>query len=290
VNPKSQQQTGQNKAGHYLLGIQQIPGSYPVAYWVAGSYLVLFTLFQIFLNGNNDMATIVFVSPKGGAGKTTSALLLATQLARSAAVTVIDADPNRPIASWAMGPNTPKNLTVVSDADEESIMDRIEEAAGKTPFVIVDLEGTAAKIVIMAVSQADFVIVPTQGSQLDAEQAGRAFRVIQQQEKMVRRTQPTYTLPYAVLLTRTNPAIRTRTLSHIEKGLVNAGVPVLTTEIHEREAYRAMFSFRQPLEHLNPAEVANLDKAIGNAEAFAAEVVAMLRRVKAAAQPEQVAS
>lgn len=224
------------------------------------------------------MPTIVFVSPKGGAGKTTSALVLASQLARSAKVTVIDADPNRPIATWAKGSNTPSNLTVVADADEENIMERIEEASAATPFVVVDLEGTASKIVVMAVSQADFVIVPTQGSQLDAEQAGRAFRVIQQQEKIVRRTQPSYTLPYAVLLTRTNSAIRTRTLSHIQRGLVDAGIPVFDTELNEREAFKAMFSFRQPLEHLNGAEVANLDKAIANAEAFAKEVIVTLRK------------
>lgn len=224
------------------------------------------------------MPTIVFVSPKGGAGKTTSALVLASQLARSAPVTVIDADPNRPIATWAKGVNTPANLKVVADADEENIMERIEAAAADTPFVVVDLEGTASKIVVMAVSQADFVIVPTQGSQLDAEQAGRAFRVIQQQEKIVRKAQPNYTLPYAVLLTRTNSAIRTRTLSHIQRGLVDAGVPVFDTELNEREAFKAMFSFREPLEHLNPADVANLDKAIANAESFAQEVIATLRK------------
>lgn len=223
------------------------------------------------------MPTIVFVSPKGGAGKTTSALVLASQLARSTLVTVIDADPNRPIAAWATGSNKPSNLTVIGDADEENIMDKIEEAAGKTPFVIVDLEGTASKIVVMAVSQADFVIVPTQGSQLDAEQASRAFRVIQQQEKIVRRTQPSYNLPYGVLLTRTNPAIRTRTLAHIARGLGDAGIPVFKTELNEREAFKAMFSFRQPLEHLNSVSVANLDKAIANAEEFAAEVIQVLR-------------
>lgn len=227
------------------------------------------------------MPTIVFVSPKGGAGKTTSALVLASQLSRSAEVTVIDADPNHPIATWATGANVPPTLHVVSDADEENIMEKIEEAAARTPFVIVDLEGTASKIVVMAVSQADFVIVPTQGSQLDAEQAGRAFRVIQQQEKIVRRTQPSYKLPYSVLLTRTNSAIRTRTLAHIEKGLVDAGIPVFETELNEREAFRAMFSFRQPLEHLRPSDVANLDKAIANAEAFAQEVITTLRKGQA---------
>jgi chromosome partitioning protein len=224
------------------------------------------------------MPTIVFVSPKGGAGKTTSALILALQIARGTKVTIIDADPNHPIKAWATSENKPINLTVVSDVDEDNIAEKIEEASEQTPFVIVDLEGTASKIVIMAVSRADFVIVPTQGSQLDAEQAGRAFRVIQQQEKSVRRVQPDYKLPYSVLLTRTNPAIRTRTLRHIEQGLIDAGIPVFRTELNEREAFRAMFSFRQPLENLNGADVANLDKAIANAESFASEVIETLRK------------
>lgn len=218
------------------------------------------------------MPTIVFVSPKGGAGKTTSSLILAEQLSRSADVTIIDADPNRPIESWAKGGAKPEQLHIIADADEENIIERIEDAAMRTPFVIVDLEGTASKIVLMAISQADLVIVPTQGSQLDAEQAGRAFRVIAQQEKMSRRK-----VPYSVLLTRTNSAIRTRTLAHIEKGLIAAGIPVFNTELNEREAFRAMFSFRQPLSGLSVSDVANLDKAISNAEQFAQEVIATLR-------------
>lgn len=50
------------------------------------------------------MPTIVFVSPKGGAGETTSAIVLATWIAvRGRAVTVIDADPNHQIKTWAGG-------------------------------------------------------------------------------------------------------------------------------------------------------------------------------------------
>jgi chromosome partitioning protein len=218
------------------------------------------------------MPTIVFVSPKGGAGKTTSALILAEQIARSAPVTIIDADLNHPIQSWAAGPNTPKNLTVVSNADEENIIDVIEESATRTPFVIVDLEGTAAKIVLLAVSQADLVIVPTQGSQLDAAQASRALRVIKQQEKMSRRT-----VPYGVLITRTNPTIRTRTSGHLMTTFREAGIAMLDTELHEREAFKALFAFNQPLSHLDPKDVSNIDKAIANAEAYAAEVISMLR-------------
>lgn len=227
------------------------------------------------------MPTIVFVSPKGGAGKTTAALVLASRLAVRTGVTVIDADPNHPIANWAKGENTPAKLTVVADANEDNIIDRIEEAAAKTPFVVVDLEGTAAKIVLLAVSQADFVIVPTQGSTLDAEQAGRALRVIKQQEKISRRA-----MPHAVLLTRTSVLLRTRNMKDIAANLKTAGVPVLKTELHEREAYRAMFSFRQPLEHLPAKEVSKVEKAIANADALAEEIIETLRALKAPAAAE----
>lgn len=218
------------------------------------------------------MPTIVFISPKGGAGKTTASLILASQIARGAGVSVIDADPNRPIRAWAQGNHVPDNLTVISDAHEENIIERIEAASHANPFVIVDLEGTAAKIVLLAASQADLVLIPTQGSQLDAEQASRAIKAVKDTQKITKRN-----VPYAVLFTRTNPIIRTRTTTHIAKGLRDAGIPVLKTELHEREAYRAMFSFRQTLEGLNPAEVSNIDKAIANAEAFVGEVVDLLR-------------
>lgn len=231
------------------------------------------------------MPTIAFISPKGGVGKTTAALLLASQLARGAKVSIIDADPNHPIAAWGKDAQLPDNLTIIADVDEDNILDRIEEAAAKTPFVIVDLEGTAAKIVLLAVSQADLVLIPMQGSQLDAEQASRAIRVLKQHEKMTGRT-----VPYGVLLSRTSPIIRTRTMGHIQDGLIDAGVPMFTTQLHEREAFRAIFSFRQTLEELDPKDVSNLDKAIANAEQFAVEVIEQLRaNRKSVAKADEVA-
>src|SRR5271167_1593035 len=142
------------------------------------------------------MPTIAFVSPKGGAGKTTSAFLLSTALAKLYDVTVIDADPNHPIQTWANGGNTPQRLTIMWNVDEDTIIERIEDAAAKTPFVVVDLEGTASKIVLHAISQADFVVIPIQGSPLDAKAASRAIRVVVQSEEMSGKK-----IPYAVLFT-----------------------------------------------------------------------------------------
>jgi chromosome partitioning protein len=227
------------------------------------------------------MPTIAIVSPKGGAGKSTSALLLATALANLSEVTIIDADPNHPIKDWAEGGNSPAGLSVVSEVDEDTIIERIEYAASKTPFVVIDLEGTASKIVVYAVSQADLVIIPTQGSPLDAKQASRAIRVVLQSEKMQRKT-----IPYVVLLTRTSPMIRTRTQAHIQKGLIGDGIPVLETELNERDAFRAIFSFNQTLDQLNPDEVPNVDKARVNVWEFVHEVVERLRAAEGGRKEE----
>jgi chromosome partitioning protein len=213
------------------------------------------------------MPTITFVCPKGGVGKTTSALLFSTALAKLYDVTLIDADPNYPIKDWATGGNTPPRLTIMSDIDEDTINDAIEDAASKTPFVIVDLEGTASKIVVYAISQADFVVIPMQASKLDADAASRAIRVVRESEELTGKR-----IPYAVMLTRTSPSIRTRSLAHIQKMLLDAGIPLFETELNEREAFKAIISFQQTLDGLSASEVPNLDKARLNVLEFAEEV------------------
>ena len=219
------------------------------------------------------MPTIALASPKGGAGKTTAALVLATEIAKKGtAVTVIDADPNKPVTDWAKLPGRPDNLTVISNVTEESIIEEIEAAEQRTPFVIIDLEGTASVAVAYAISRADLVIVPTQGSQLDAKQAGRAIRLIKQQEKAFRRK-----IPHAILFTRTSAAIRPRTLRHIQEQFEKHEVVVFDTQLIERDAFRALFSFGGTLDSLKRGEVSNLAAAIINARAFAREVVVRLR-------------
>lgn len=219
------------------------------------------------------MPTIVFATPKGGSGKSTSAVLLATELVASGAtVTIIDADPNRPVARWGQLPGCPASLIVLSDVSERTIVRTIEEQSAKTAFVIVDLEGTASRMIPYAMSRADLVLIPTRGSVLDAVEAVAAIREVKQQEEVFR-----IRIPAAILFTCTSAAIRPRTLSSIEGEFAANGVPVLRTRLHDREAFRALFSFGGTLANLDPATVRNIPAAIENAKAFAQEVVALLR-------------
>jgi len=219
------------------------------------------------------MPTIVFASPKGGAGKSTSAVLLATELACDGiSVAIIDADPNKPVSRWAKLPGKPANLRVIDDVTERNIIRIIDDEATKSAFVIVDLEGTASRTVTYAMSRADLVIIPTQGSTLDAVEAVAALQEVRQQEEAFR-----IKIPAAILFTRTSAAIRPRTLKSIEEEFFNNGVPVFATRINDREPYRALFSFGGTLSSLDPKVASNMKVAIKNAQDFAREVVEMLK-------------
>jgi chromosome partitioning protein len=220
------------------------------------------------------MPIISFASSKGGAGKSTSAVLLATELAqRGTSVTIIDADPNQPVLRWSRKPGKPETLTVIGGVSEETLIDAIDDTARTTAFVIVDLEGTASVMVAHAMTRSDLVIIPTKGSELDGIEAIKVIQFIGRQERAYSRK-----ISYAVLFTQTNPAVRPRTLKSLEADLLQRGIPVFGTALHERDAYRAIFSFGGTLSSLKPDLVRNIPAATGNARAFMAEVVTMLTR------------
>src|SRR5271167_2810924 len=218
------------------------------------------------------MPTISFASSKGGAVKSTSAVLLATEISgRGASVTIIDAAPNQPVTRWSRKPGRPDKLAVVGGVTEETLIDTIDEAARKTTFVIIDLEGTASLMVAQAMSRADLVVIPTKGSELDAIEAVKVIKFIGRQERAYKKA-----IPFAVLFTQTNPAVRPRTLRSLEQDMIQQGIPLFSTALHERDAFRAIFSFGGTLSGLDPNAVSNVPAALNNARQFTAETIAML--------------
>src|SRR4051794_10819671 len=172
---------------------------------------------------------------------------LACELSESGhSVTIIDADPNRPVARWSKRSGKPKNLAVLENVTEETIIKTIDRVRAGSEYVIVDLEGTASLMVAYAISRASLVIIPTQGSMLDAAEAVKAIRLVKRQEEAFK-----LSIPCAVLLTRTNAAIRPRSLNAIEAEFVENGIRVFDVRLHEREAFRAVFSFGGTLSMLD---------------------------------------
>lgn len=219
------------------------------------------------------MPVICFANPKGGAGKTTSALLLASELAsKGARVTIIDADPERWISQWGKLPGRPDNISIISETSEDTIMEQIEQAAQEAQFVIVDLEGTASMLVANAVGMSDLVVIPTQGASMDAKGAAKTIKLIRNQEKLARRS-----IPHGILLTRTSAAVTSRALKNVRDQLDKAGIPVLSSSIVERAAYRDIFDYGGLLSDLDASQVSNLDKAVENAREYAGEILATLK-------------
>jgi len=216
---------------------------------------------------------ITFASSKGGSGKTTSALLLACEIACTKSVTLIDADPRKPITTWSKLPNKPENLTVISNESEKTILDEIEQAAARDPFVIVDLEGTASRLTSYAISQSDLVIVTMKEQQQDALAAIEIIKEIHRDMQAVRRV-----IPYAILFTQSKVVAKSRTARFISRQFrENPQVDTFTTEINERDAFSSIFSVGGSIRSLTPKEVNNLEAAINNVNEFTAETINKLK-------------
>jgi chromosome partitioning protein len=78
-------------------------------------------------------------------------------------------------------------------------------------------------------------------------------------------------------------------LQSIEAEFKQNGVPMFGVQIHEREAYRAVFAYGGTLAELDPAQVANLPAARNNVRTFAGEVIETLKANASVRQQEEVA-
>lgn len=225
------------------------------------------------------MPTIVFANAKGGSGKSTSALVLACELADHTSVSIIDADPNQPITTWSEGGNVPPSLTVVTNESERTILDDIDDAARRSAFVIVDLEGIGSRRVTYAISRSDLVVVPMQEQKPDADMAAKVVEEILIESKAYQRP-----IPFSVLFTRTRVVAKSRNARMIGDDLIkNEALDVLPVELNERDAFASMWTYQCAVRDLEPSRVNNVQAAVNNAHLLAEAVVAHIADLKAEA-------
>jgi chromosome partitioning protein len=222
------------------------------------------------------MPVIVMASPKGGVGKSTCAVLLASEFAQMGAeVVVLDCDPNKSLSRWASR-GTPSGVTVLSDIGRSEIVPTIRKADGDGRIVIVDLEGVASQLVSRSISQADLVIVPMGATALDAEIGSEALALVREEEEALGRS-----IRHAVVLTKTSAAVKSRIQKELEDQLRAAGIDVIEPSLVARAAFSELFSFGRDLTAMmdDPAMVTGgkVEKARENAQAFAEAVYERLK-------------
>lgn len=217
------------------------------------------------------MPVITIANTKGGAGKTTAAVLLAVELAHCGhKVTVFDSDAQAWFSEWYNAARPAGLLSLVTRVTPASLECQIRDMAPDEYFII-DLAGERNQLTATALAFANHVLIPVQGSAMDAKGAMKILDLIKQIKD-----ETGFDIPHSVLLSRVNPMVTTHSLLVIKGLLAQRNVNVLATPIVERGAYREMFDHGATIYDLDPAKTSNLDRAQANAREFAAEIMRLL--------------
>lgn len=221
------------------------------------------------------MAVISFANTKGGAGKTTALLLLATELVRRGKrICVVDTDPQRWISRWFESAKSSRDqVTLATYVTAHTLQKTVQDHAGSYDYVLVDLPGSQSPLLATAIGLSNHILIPIQGSAMDAQGGAQVLEILGYLDKRAN-----IRIPHSVVLSRVNSMITTRSMLVVKGLLAQRDVRVLDTPLIERAPFRDMFDLKTYLHLMDPSRVSNLDKAIANAAAFADEVEMLVAR------------
>jgi chromosome partitioning protein len=147
----------------------------------------------------------------------------------------------------------------------------IRENRANTDCFIIDLPGTKNPLLTMALGISDHVLIPVQGSAMDARGAAEVLEHIEFLNRKMGMK-----IDHSVVLTRVNAMVNTRSLLLVKALLAQKNVRVLDTPIAERAAFRDIFDYGGTLAGLDCHKVSNIDKALENARHFTNEVMRLM--------------
>lgn len=172
------------------------------------------------------------INTKGGVGKTTTAVHLATMLARKSKTLLIDGDPQASAASWAAWRRetdfSPSPTTTCLAG--KAILQEGKQLALGFENVVVDAGGRDSSGLRSALLLAQRAVIPVGASNLDAAAMTDLLEVVE----LAKDYNPG--LDVRVLLTRIDP--RTKDTKEMMEFLQEQKLSVLHTKVCERVAFR----------------------------------------------------
>ena len=191
------------------------------------------------------MKKIALVQQKGGAAKTTLCVHLAVASEQSGLKTaIVDTDPQAS-ASGVWGQARGSVPPAVARVLAAELKDALEAAdADGYQVAFIDTPPHTAPAIEMVARSVDLAIIPVQPSVLDVAATQNTVDLLRAAE-----------VQFVAVLTRA-PAIRDEETIETEKALESLGVPLLTTRICERKAYRRALTQGQAVAEFEPSSKA----------------------------------
>jgi chromosome partitioning protein len=175
------------------------------------------------------MPVIALVGNKGGAGKTTLCVNLASALARMHDTVVLDADPQRSSLQWRDLIETVEAVSVVDAVDSLPAM--VEHHRQQSHFVVIDCPPSVQSPQTRdALGRCDIALIPVQPSPLDLW----ATVHIEKEIETARAANPS--LQAWLVINQLEP--RTRLSRLVRTALAELNIPSAETAIRRRVAYR----------------------------------------------------
>lgn len=221
-----------------------------------------------------DATIIAFASPKGGGGKTTLAILLASEFAHGGlSVRVLDADPQGSALLWQKRSRDAgaimDGLEVTPIKDSSELGTALQQGID-ADVVVVDIQGTANETLAVAVGYADLVLIPTRASLFDCVQADALVTFL----KALRGRG--HDVPYRVVFNSVE-GIETTQVSFEEavRFVMTKQLDVMTTVIRSRPTYKKVTNGHGMLRNLIGGDKAPAN-ALDETLRFAKEVTEII--------------
>ena len=215
------------------------------------------------------MPVISFVSSKGGAGKTTSSIILGSALARKHAVTMIDCDESLRLNKWANRSGEAINhIDVWAETDEYKIHAAIERANANSDYVIIDTKGEASRLNSYIIGESDLVIITTGEDYAEADDAVHTIGDVILESRALRRE-----IPYVVAFTRVLAGNKSTVAREVNAEMRDK-FECLDVELFHLSAFSRLYRDGGTVWDYSEKKFPKLSRAIDVAEMFAINVQA----------------
>jgi len=182
---------------------------------------------------------LVLCNKKGGVGKSTLAVNVGAALAKKGKVLIIDADPQQSATKWndAAPEDAPLPMAVMG-YPQEKVHQAIRKVMDQFDYILVDTPPSSlavSTITRSALLGADLALVPVIPSPLDIWEAISIAELLEEINE-IRESGGVTLLKSRLVVNRLKA--RTTLGGEVVDALGNLNIPMLSTMVHEREAYK----------------------------------------------------